>query len=216
MFEWNIEELKLMNNNNSRNVCFPCERTVSREDKITFVDKMQDGKLSYILALQEKFKQDKPNLPKDKWGGVKTVSLKAWLNKNDDRHLSDTSFHYGKIRICDTTINIQSDNMSGFWIYDNLIDETFHRQLCECARQEEIYFKTHDEYEILKTTLKEKIDKLHTTFGVKIITSSNGSMSVGEFNNCRPITIEEIKELLVRYEMLEQVITELTNETHIE
>lgn len=53
MFEWKIEELKLYH---QKGVIYDCEHTVSREDKIAFVDGLQDGKLSYILNLFEKFK----------------------------------------------------------------------------------------------------------------------------------------------------------------
>lgn len=55
MFEWKIEELKLYH---QKGVIYDCEHTVSREDKIAFVDGLQDGKLSYILNLFEKFKED--------------------------------------------------------------------------------------------------------------------------------------------------------------
>lgn len=47
--------------------------TVSREDKIAFIDGLKDGKLSYILNLFEKFKEDEESLPKDKWGDVKSA-----------------------------------------------------------------------------------------------------------------------------------------------
>lgn len=83
MFEWKVEEQKLTKHKNIINgkTVYACESTISREDKIAFVDSMQDGKLSYILELAEKFKQDKETLPKDKWEDVKTVSLKAWIKK---------------------------------------------------------------------------------------------------------------------------------------
>ena len=219
MFKWIIEDLKLLDEYNKkarqRNIIFSCENTTSREDKIAFVDKMQNGKLSYILDLKEKFNKEKRNLPTDKWGTVKTVSLKAWIKKNDNLCLADTTYHYGEIFICDTTTNVQNDGKSGFWIYDNLVDEVFHRQLCECVRQEAAYFKAHDEYEILKTTLREKIEKLNTTFGVQLITSSDGSISIGDFNDSRTITADEIKDLLGKYEKLEIYIQELTESTHI-
>ena len=84
MFEWKIEELKLYHQKGGiilgKEKIYDCEHTVSREDKIAFIDGLKDGKLSYILNLFEKFKEDEESLPKDKWGDVKTVSLKAWRN----------------------------------------------------------------------------------------------------------------------------------------
>ena len=102
MFEWNVEDLKLLNHGNSiifgKEKIYNCEHDITREDKITFVDKIQDNKLSYILALSEKFEKDKEDVPTDNWGDVKTVSLKAWIKRNDKRNLIDNSYQYGSIR----------------------------------------------------------------------------------------------------------------------
>lgn len=109
MFEWKVEEMALMNNHadvyNGRykTTVYACEGSVSREDKIAFVDSMADGKLSYLLSLIEKFNSDKENLPKkDSMFGepeVKTTSLKAWIKRNDTKYpqkMIDDWFKYGK------------------------------------------------------------------------------------------------------------------------
>ena len=61
MFEWKIEELKLYHQKGGiilgKEKIYDCEHTVSREDKIAFIDGLKDGKLSYILNLFEKFKE---------------------------------------------------------------------------------------------------------------------------------------------------------------
>ena len=36
--------------------------------------------------MKEKYENDMNELPKDQWGMVKTVSLKAWIKKNDSRN----------------------------------------------------------------------------------------------------------------------------------
>ena len=54
MKNYNIKDLKLMNMAR-KNGIFDCESEVSIEDKIAFVDRFQDGKLSYIIAIAEKF-----------------------------------------------------------------------------------------------------------------------------------------------------------------
>ena len=81
MFEWNVEDMKLLDQKSSiiigKEKIYNCESDITREDKIAFVDKMQDNKLSYILALSKKKKKDKEDMPTDNWGDVKTVSLKA-------------------------------------------------------------------------------------------------------------------------------------------
>ena len=49
MFEWKIEDLALLNKKSSvllgKERIWNCESETSREDKIAFVDSLQDGKL---------------------------------------------------------------------------------------------------------------------------------------------------------------------------
>lgn len=72
MFEWKVEDMVLLNQKGGvflgKEKIYDCESKVSREDKIAFVDSLQDGKLSYILALAEKFNEERETMPKDQWG----------------------------------------------------------------------------------------------------------------------------------------------------
>ena len=90
MFTWNVEDMALLNQKGGvilgKEKIYDCEHKILRDDKIAFVDSMQDGVLSYLLFLIEKFNEDKENMPKDSWGHVKTVSLKAWIKKNDNKN----------------------------------------------------------------------------------------------------------------------------------
>lgn len=160
MFEWNVEDMKLLNQKSSvmigKEKIYNCESDVKREDKIMFVDKMQDNKLSYILALSEKFEKDKEDMPTDNWGDVKTVSLKAWIKRNDKRNLIDNSYQYGSIRFMGGR-NIQYINRKGGYdTYEDYVDEVFHRQLKECENLEHKYFLEHDEYSILKQKFRDR------------------------------------------------------------
>ena len=120
MFEWNVEDMKLLNQKSSvmigKEKIYNCESDVKREDKITFVDKMQDNKLSYILALSEKFEKDKEDMPTNNLGDVKTVSLKAWIKRNDKRNLIDNSYQYGSIRFMGGR-NIQYINRKSTFLF---------------------------------------------------------------------------------------------------
>lgn len=228
MFEWKVEEMKLMNNHNDNYVgryktnVYSCESSVSREDKIAFVDSMQDGKLSYILSLIEKFNADKESLPKKdgmfREPEVKTTSLKAWIKRNDtkyERPLIDAWFKHGKYNILGCERNIQNSRKGTYDYYEDLVDEVFRRQLMECERKEEKYFSEHDEYSILKAKFKEFENKYRTTFGVSVVESSNREVSVGDFDRKREITINELKELISKYEQLDSFVEKLTKETHI-
>ena len=57
-------------------------------------------------------------------------------------------------------------------------------------------------------------DKHSTTFGVSIVTCGN-NYYVGDFEKNREVTIEELKELLSKYEQLDSLVEKLTKETHI-
>lgn len=234
MFTWNVEEMKLMNETfkyfigNERIYDDEYNVNVSREDKIAFVDSMQDGKLSYILSIIDKFNKEKDTLPKDNYGYVKTVSLRAWLKRNDtgyDRPVFDNWYHYGHYSLLgsERSLNTLYSTKGGYDFYDDFVDECFHRQLKECERLERKYFKEHDEYSILKTKLIKNIDKFNTTFDVNIKWSSDGNIyiyekyEVNESTKSRDkkITIEELKELIDKYNKLEDYIKELSKEINI-
>lgn len=55
MFKWNKEDLMLLNEKNRVFIgyerVYNCEKQLSKEEKIQFVDDMQDGNLSYLLDL---------------------------------------------------------------------------------------------------------------------------------------------------------------------
>lgn len=218
MFEWKVEEMKLMNDrkrNYDGKVIFSFERDICTEDKIQFVDSMNNGELTYILELSKKFKKDREELPKDSWGNVKTVSLKAWLKRNDTKHKCDTSYHYGEIYFlgCRRHINYIGEK-NYYETFDDYVDEIFHIQLERCLEKEKRYFLDHDEYSILKRKFEER--KHNTTFGVHIKSWSSGKMCVADDNgNEREITIEELKYLLSKYEELDRVVEKITAETNI-
>lgn len=223
MFTWNVEEQKLRKNQYTigRTKLYDCESSTSREDKITFVDSMQDGKLSYILSLSEKLEGDKDKMPKDNYGNIKTVSLKAWIKKNDTKYsrpVIDTEYKYGSFYICGVERNICYINSKRrFDYYSDLVDEVFHHQLTKCEEKEEEYFHSHNPYSVAKFTLKNYMEKYSTTFGVDISYGSSGIWIKDENNrdNEREITIEECNELIEKYKMLDSLVEKITNETNI-
>lgn len=227
MFEWKVEEMMLMNNHTDdyvgkyKTTVYACESSISKKDKIDFVDSMTDGKLSYLLFLIEKFNADKENLPKkDRTFGepeVKTTSLKAWINRNDTKYsqkLIDNWFKYGEYNLLGCERNIQSNTKGTYDYHEDLVDEVFRRQLIKCEGEEQKYFYEHDEYSILKDKFIKKQQQYGTTFGVGIITGSCG-VCVGDFDNKRDITINELKEFLSKYKQIDELVDKLTKETNI-
>ena len=181
MFQWNVEDMALLNQKEvvfiGKEKIYNCESHILREDKIAFVDSMNDGKLSYLLSLIDKYNQDKESLPKDSWGNVKTVSLKAWIKKNDTKYsrpIINDQYYYGSYHLLGIDRYIQFDSKSHYDTYKDLVDEVFHRQLKECEKKEKEYFLAHDEYSILKQKLRGINKSYHTTFGVHVGFCSNG------------------------------------------
>ena len=230
MFTWNVEELKLKNekanNYASKERIFNCESELTREEKIAFVDSMQNGKLSYILELVDKFNRDKSTLPKDAYGNVKTVSLKAWINRNDTKYgntdytrIIDSWYHYGRIYLlgCERWItwNDFENGKANYDTYANYVDEIFHRQLKQCLKMEDEYYRAHDEYEILKDKFRNK--NYSTTFGVLIGMCSNGCIYIydDDEDKKREITIDELKYFLSKYDELDKLVEKITKETKI-
>lgn len=221
MFEWKVEDMALMNESGGllvgKEKIYACESKTPREDKIAFVDSMQDGKLSYFLNLIEKFNVEKESMPKDKYGYVKTVSLRAWLMKNDTRNIIDKSHNYGQFYLLGCTRRITTNSQAYYDIHEDFVDEIFHRQLKKCVESERSYFLAHDEYSILKAEFKERSEKYNTTFGVIIAMSSDGSVSVckDDCSESRAITIGELKYLLAKYDELDRLAAKITGETCI-
>lgn len=227
MFEWKVEDLMLRKETSFSNLgrgyscsyVFGCERTLPAEEKIAFVDSMQDGVLSYALDVAKKYENDKSILPKDKHGKVLAVSLKAWLKRNDPRKVFDDRYNYGHARICGLNTYVMNINSKGMhWVHDNLVDEAFHEQLAACLRLENEYFNTHDKYSVLKSEFLNKSKQMGTTFGVCIIHNSDGDVFISksdDYTTCRPITIPELEDLLDKYERVEQLISNLSQETRI-
>lgn len=226
MFEWKVEDMALLNEENNifigKEKIYKCEQELSREDKIAFVDSLQNGKLSYILSLIEKFDKEKDSLSKDKYGEIRTVSLKAWIRKNDTKSIIDNWYRYGDYEIVGVIGDVEKGYSKGFYnIYNDFVDEVFHCQLKKCREKEYQYFLEHDEYSILKKKFIELKEAYNTTFGVNIVISSNNDVLIyGDFadfddDKCRDITIDELKYLIAKFRELNELVEKITNETNI-
>lgn len=227
MFNWKVEEMALRNEKGNTYIggktkVYRAESETSREDKIAFIDSMNDGKMSYLLGLKEKFDADKESLPKDSWGDVKTVSLKAWINKNDKKYtypIIDNHYHYGSVQIlgCERRIGSDFNVKRAYDTYSDFVDECFHRQLIRCEDMEDKYFKEHDEGCILDASIRDYARKYYTTFGAHIvISSSDGCLLRDEKSNSeRKLTVEEQRELISKYEQIDALVAKLSAETNI-
>lgn len=221
MFDWNVEEMKLINSPKTevegrhvKGMVCDCELTTSREDKIAFVDRMNEGKLSYLLSLCEKFEMEKDSLPKtaSRYGldKINTNSLIAWIKRNETRfngHMFDTTYHYGNFFLLGAERNILANYAKTYDLYDDFVDEVFHRQIEKCMDMEREYFTAHDELSVLKKKLEEYRLTYRTNFGLSLDWNMQLRFADG---TPRELTLEEAKKLLATYEKLEAYATELS------
>ena len=101
--------------------------------------------------------------------------------------------------------------------YEDVVDEVFRRLLMECRRQEEAYFKEHDEYSILveKVTHSPYLPLLNIGDGNNDISLWTGSMGIGlgdENGVDRKLTIEELRFLSKACDELEKIVKEYSME----
>ncbi len=221
-YKWNVEDMQLMNEKCNIFIgiekIYDDENKLSREEKIEFLDKMNDDKISYMLKLADKFQEDKDKLPKDEYGYCKDVSLRAWLKKNDYRDIVDTSKTFiGSITLVDYDSfgygrrNIQNINLKATRdSYEDYVNELFHRQLKECEKQEKQYFNKyyyykheHDEYRILSKKVSDYIYKYDISFGKEIWHSGDRLFfKDNQAEDERDLTIDELKVLEAAFEKI--------------
>ena len=123
-----------------------------------------------------------------------------------------------KMQECIVSVSKCIRDLNNYWeegLFHDLVDEVFHSQLLKCEKEEEKYFLEHDEYSILKKKFRNR--KHHTTFGVHIGTWSNGMVTINGDSDGeeRDITMEELKDLLAKYDQLDALVEKLTAETDI-
>lgn len=205
-FIWNVEDLNLKKDHDSQGKSFKVfgvEYRLSRNDKISFIDSQTGGQMSELLALYDKFQKEKDTIKKDVDGYYKANSLKAWYNRNvrDDFNWSDYTFEfygiYGKRKIYDLM-------HKGNWdIYEDIVDEAFHRLLYDLYRKEVEFFNTHDEYQVLKNKLIDS--HILPLTGIQYWYGTDG---IGKEVNGKSVkfTLEELRYLDKTCDKLEEKI----------
>lgn len=217
----------------NRPYIFAWEKTFTQEEKIAFIDKYYKyrekyGWATYILNLINKFLKEKDGLPKDIYGYVKTVSLKAWLKKNDPREIIHAKWNYGSYYFMSreysdfATLTARPTwGSEGKTPYYNevgkLADLWFHDLLSNFCEVERIWHDDHDDT-ILKV---RKIADYHSKYGDFGITlfdmvGSNGEKTLDDkwlstFNHEKP-TVEEIDKMLEIYEEVDKIMVSKTDE----
>lgn len=216
----------------NRPYIFAWEKTFTQEEKIAFIDKYykyreQYGWATYLLDLINKFLNEKDSLPKDKYGYVKTVSLKAWLKKNDPREIIRASYSYGSYFFMSREYsNFGSLAARPLWgssstpYYNEegkLADLWFHDLLSVFYEVERTWHDDHDDI-ILKVRKIADYFSMYGDFGIALfgMVGSNGEKTLDDswlstFNHEKP-TVEEIDKMLEIYEEVDKIMVSKTDE----
>ena len=222
MFTWKVEDMALLNERGRMFIgnqrVYGAEHKTSREDKIAFVDFMQDGKLSYLIDISKKARALSTIMPKDQYGNVRPQSLCAWIKRADARGIiNNDKYHRGRYYLLGTYRYIQFNRKGDYDMYDDLVDEMFHRQLQRCEEMERQYFLEHDGHSILAKKCVEYERRYGTTFGVIVAHWNDGRLTVidEEHKRERELTEDELREMIGKYEQIDALVEKLTAETNI-
>lgn len=157
------------------------------ESRIAFIDEYyKDGrgiknKASTILAILEKFDAVKDSLPVDSMGYVKTVSLKAWLKKNDPDGIFDTYYRYGSYSLVNASwkesyINSRVGERFTKEEKDRLVADWTSSVLFSLRADEEKYYLENDPV-VAKVKAIQKYANTYGTLNAKYVEAirCNGS-----------------------------------------
>lgn len=189
---------------------FEIEKQLSIEEKIQFIDEMKDGVGSYLLNILTKWENEKDELPKDQYGNPKSVSVKAWIKRNDPRGIIDTKFnigHYTLFGTHHTTMSTvcQDTKYSNLeYIGEHIVHQWFHDLCEELYWEERKYFKEHDPVQLKLRKIREYADKR--------ILFDNEELNEIIFKNKEDVPEERLDKYIEAYERIENEIKRISEE----
>lgn len=141
MFNWDVKELKLYKErrkSRDNDFVYSCEKegVVSLEDKVDFVNSMQDGKLGTAIGYLIEINKPGQEFKRDAEGKIIISDLIKWLQNIDaksGRVLSGNVFYYDFLREASVTKTDVGDVM------EDMVDKAFHSQLNICYEKEVLY-----------------------------------------------------------------------------
>ena len=226
--EYKVEDLRFYNmktsikhisnfiNNTGKCKIYEIENQLTESEKVKFIDYLKDGVASYLLNIFSKWESEKDTLPKDNYDHVKTVSKKAWIKRNDERKIIDMEYKIGKYWLFGTEFKDMSTicpsteySFRMAYTGGNIIDQWFH-DLCDLLfREEEKYFKEHDNFEIKLSKLVDLGNKHNIAFGSRELNDII-------WNRKSDISEQRIDGYINAYERLYQFINQISSELNQE
>ena len=231
--EYKIEDLVLYKEKQEapKKSVFDLEHKLTQAEKAEFIDKYylwrnkNTGMATYMLNLIDKFNAEKDAMPKDQYGGVKTVSLKAWLKKNDTLGVVYNSYSYGHYYFVGSEFTSLSKTPTPLWGRGNpyygqegkVVDYWLHDLLNELYKKEVAWYKDHNTLNQKVRQIKKYCD-LYGSFGIKLVdlVGCNGESVLDDswlktWHYTKP-TEEEIDKILEVYQEVDTMMKAKTKE----
>ena len=228
MKNYNLKDCVLWNEyNNSERIQrykapYQYGQDFSREEKISFIDEYlpltykgrqqsdRFGKnpMTYLLDLYAKYNAEKDSLPKAKYGGINTNSLKAWLRKNDPRGLHST-YHVGQVYfLTDLYIGRNTIWDERYNTSVDIVDHIFQIVLNQLAQAEHEAFTQEDPLSVGISKIVEYGQKYGDLNNKRISSITGNGLKYLEkswmnWTRYKPITLDEVNKILDIYSRLE-------------
>ena len=189
---------------------FAIEKEISLEDKIKIIDIFDNNIATYMLNIINKWDDEKDSLPKDKWDNIKTVSVKAWIKRNDPLNKIDTEFKIGKYYLFERrfeSLNIKCPSTEyGYsmeYTGEYIVNQWFHN-LCMILYKEELkWFKENNPLQIKINKVKKLGNSYGVVFNCKLLNDII-------YNQEENVTEEQIDVFLSAYEAIKKCVAEQT------
>lgn len=221
--DWKVEDMVLMNmtpekykkHHEDEWGCgiYSFELTMSKAEKIEFIDKICDGLMSYSLNLIEKFNEEKLGFST---AYLTDASIKNWIKKNDTRGIVDKDWYLGHLLILTSDIYLTKPRYyrDCYGIFNDFVDNVFHGLILDCIKKEHDYYIEHDEYMKLARELQTKSRGFNVSFKIDFRIPV---VCISRFEKDviidRDLTKEEVELLISKYDALQNQIDELIEST---
>ena len=189
---------------------FEIEKEISFEDKIKIIDIFEDSVATYLLDIITKWNKEKESLPKDNWENPKTVSVKAWIKRNDPKKKINNDYKIGRYWLygnefksldleCPSTEHGYSLEYTG----EHVANQWFHDLCKKFEEKESNWFKENDPKQIKINKVKALGNSYRIGFNCKLLNDI-------VYNREENVTDEQLDIFIDAYKTLEKCITEQT------
>lgn len=214
--DYKVENLMFYNMKEVQNwfangkMVYEIENNLTEEEKIAMIDAMKDGVATYLLSLIKKWESEKETLPQNQFGGVKTVSEKAWIKRNDPRGIIDKEYNLGHYNLFGTSFKTLSmtcpsthHGYSLTYTGQSVVHQWFHDLCRSLYHEEKKYFEENDPKEIKLKKVKELGERYHVYFDNLVLHDII-------WNRKKDVPEEHLDAFINAYEKLEESIQRIS------